>query len=169
VAKTEAAHASLARQLRARAIRRRYVAVVEGRLPLETGTVNAPIGRHLTHRKEMTVRHLGGRAAVTHYRVLARRHTPFLHTVIEVSLETGRTHQIRVHMAHLGYPVFGDPTYGAHPPAFWRSHGVTRQLLHAHRLAFQHPATGRPLTLTAPTPADFAPWLAGLPLQANTR
>ena len=179
VAKTEMAHASLSKQLKARTIRRRYVAVVQGRLPLDTGTVNVPIGRHLTHRKQMTVRHLGGRSAVTHYRVLRRvgsrlkalgsRETPlpsafslqpsaFFYSVIEVSLETGRTHQIRVHMAHLGYPVVGDTTYGKHPASFWQAHGITRQLLHAYQLSFQHPVTKRPVTLTAPIPDDMIPW-----------
>ncbi len=184
VAKTEMAHAALSKQLKARTIHRRYVAVVEGRLPLETGTVNVPIGRHLTHRKQMTVRHLGGRSAVTHYRVIKRFENaecgmrnaelkPGIpnsefpipnYTLIEVKLETGRTHQIRVHMAHLGYPVVGDTTYGKHPASFWQVHGITRQLLHAYQVSFQHPVTKRPVTLTAPVPADMAPWIANLPL-----
>jgi 23S rRNA pseudouridine1911/1915/1917 synthase len=180
VAKTEAAHAALSRQLKARTIRRRYVALVEGHLPLDGGTVNAPIGRHLTHRKVMTVRHLGGRLAVTRYRVLKRtvalgsrlqaqgaslqpptsslEPPSFPYTVIEVSLDTGRTHQIRVHMAHLGHPVVGDTTYGRHPASFWQLVGVRRHLLHAYRLSFQHPASGRPVTVSAPVPDDMARW-----------
>ena len=189
VAKTEAAHAALSRQMKARAIRRRYVALVEGHLPLDAGTVDVPIGRHAIHRKEMTVRHLGGRAAVTHYRVIKRfenaecarlprdaeggqgmrnaelqrnvPNSPFRmphYTLLEVSLETGRTHQIRVHLAHLGHPVAGDTTYGRHPASCWRELGVNRQLLHAYRLSFAHPRTGQRLTLTAPVPDDIVPW-----------
>ncbi|MBI2495315.1 MAG: RluA family pseudouridine synthase, partial [Candidatus Omnitrophica bacterium] len=181
VAKTPQVHTALSKQLKARLIRRRYLALVEGHLPLESGTINAPIGRHQTHRKVMTVRHLGGRSAVTHYRVLRRfdgsrleavgsrevtvpralslEPRAFFCTLIEVSLETGRTHQIRVHMAHLGHPILGDPTYGRHPAGFWQSLGVNRQLLHAHRLSFQHPVSGRPLTISAPAPEDLARWV----------
>ena len=161
VAKTEVAHAALSRQLKARTIRRRYLALVEGHLPLDAGTVDAPIGRHATRRKEMTVRHLGGRAAVTHYRVMRRfsAEGPAAPcTLVEVSLETGRTHQIRVHMAHLGHPVVGDTTYGRHPASFWREAGVDRQLLHAYHLSLTHPRTGRRLTLTAPAPDDIVQW-----------
>ncbi len=192
IAKTEQAHVSLSRQLKARRIHRQYLALVEGHLPLDTGTVNAPIGRHLTHRKVMTIRHLGGRIAVTHYRVLKRTNLqelslgagggrrgagenkqqtipsplaprpsppPFRFTIVDVSLDTGRTHQIRVHMAHLGHPVMGDMTYGKHPAGFWQVMGVKRQLLHAYRLSFQHPATGAALTLSAPVPDDITAWL----------
>ena len=179
VAKTERAHVALSRQLKARTIKRRYLAFVEGHLPLDAGTVNAPIGRHTAHRKVMTVRHLGGRIAVTHYRVLKRfesaecgvrsaelkTDTPNStlripnYTLLEVSLDTGRTHQIRVHMAHLGHPILGDTTYGRQPAAFWRPLGITRQLLHAYRLSFRHPGTGRELTVTAPLPEDMAKWL----------
>ena len=166
VAKTEAALRALSRQLKARAIRRRYVALVDGRLPLDTGTINAPLGRHLTHRKVMTVRHLGGRLAVTHYRVLKRASLqelkpPLPYTVVDVSLDTGRTHQIRVHLAHLGHPLVGDATYGRRPANFWQSVGVTRQLLHAYRLGFQHPVSGRSLTVSAPVPDDMAQWCGG--------
>ena len=191
VAKTEAAHAALSKQLKARTMRRRYVAVVEGRLPLDAGTIDAPLGRHLTHRKIMTVRHLGGRSAVTHYRVLKRLvaqgswlhqnaefgmqnseckattpnselRTPnlFAYTVLDVSLDTGRTHQIRVHMAHVGHPVIGDLTYGRRTATFWQSLGVGRQLLHAYRLTFQHPVTRRAVTASAPVPDDMTPWVS---------
>jgi len=128
----------------------------------------------------MTVRHLGGRSAVTHYRVIKRMvaqgsrlkaqgsglqpsafslEQPLSYTVLEVSLDTGRTHQIRVHMAHLGYPVMGDATYGNRPPAFWHAMGVTRQLLHAHRLTFHHPVTRQPITVSAPIPDDMVQWI----------
>jgi 23S rRNA pseudouridine1911/1915/1917 synthase len=168
VAKTAAAHTLLARQLAARVMRRRYLAVVEGWPAQREGTVRAAIGRHHTHRKEMAVRHLGGRSAVTHYRVVAQRHLPpdparapagLRYAVLEVSLETGRTHQIRVHLAHLGHPVLGDVTYGKRPRAFWTACGVGRQLLHAYRLQFVHPATKRLVSLTAPVPADLRPWV----------
>ena len=187
VAKVPEAHASLSRQLKTRTMRRRYLAVVEGRLPLDAGTVNASIGRHRTHRKEMTIRHLGGRLAVTHYHVLNRchverrmsnveqpsghssldiRHSTFAYTVVDVSLETGRTHQIRVHMAHLGHPVIGDTTYGKRPASFWQALGVNRQLLHAYQLTFQHPTSGRPVSIFAPIPEDMVPWLGTAALTA---
>jgi 23S rRNA pseudouridine1911/1915/1917 synthase len=190
VAKTEAAHHLLSRQLKARRIHRRYLALVEGHLPLDSGTINAAIGRHTIHRKEMTVRHLGGRSAVTHYRVLRRasqdlpsatsnqqpatarglpvagRRSQALtvplrldYTIVEVSLETGRTHQIRVHFAHLGHPVVGDPTYGKHPAGFWQPLGVHRQLLHAYRLTFRHPSTGREVDVQASIPDDMQKWI----------
>jgi len=162
VAKTEVAHAALSRQMKSRAIRRRYIALAEGHLPLDAGTVDAPIGRHAAHRKVMSIRHLGGRVAVTHYRVIKRfapqQPLAFPYTLVELSLETGRTHQIRVHLSHLGHPVLGDTTYGRHPASYWREMGVYRQLLHAYRLSFTHPRTGRPLTLTAPVPDDILRW-----------
>ncbi len=159
VAKTEAAHFALAKQLKARTLKRRYLAVVEGLVPLDTGTVHVPIGRHQTHRKVMTVRHLGGRVATTHYRVVKRVSAGIAHTLLDVSLETGRTHQIRVHMAHLGYPVVGDTAYGRHPASYWTSLGVTRQLLHAYRLRFRHPATGKDVSVEAPLPDDMVRWV----------
>lgn len=166
-AKTAVAHASLSRQLKARTLRRQYLALVEGHLPLDVGTVDAAIGRHLIHRKVMTVRHLGGRRAVTHYRVLRRlvpsegdpATLPIPCSFIGVALETGRTHQIRVHLSHLGHPVVGDTTYGHHPSSYWQAIGVPRQLLHAYRLSFHHPKTGQERTVTAPLPADMRRWL----------
>ena len=172
VAKTEAAHAALSRQLKARTMRRRYLAFVEGHLPLDAGTINAPIGRHLTHRKVMTVRHLGGRSALTHYRVLKRfgetglGPPAFLYTLVEVSLETGRTHQIRVHMAHLGHPVLGDLVYGRRPMAYWQAMGIGRQLLHAYAIRFVHPTTRTPVTLKSRIPEDMSRWLGGYDIDA---
>ena len=160
VAKTELSHIALSRQLKARLITRRYLALLEGHLPLQQGTVDVPIGRHALHRKEMTVRHFGGRHAVTHYRVLKRGTVQgFECSVIEAALETGRTHQIRVHMAHLGHPVAGDLTYGKRSAAFWQQLGIARQMLHAYRLSFQHPVTGRTAELRAPIPQDMAVWI----------
>ncbi len=187
VAKTDVAHTALSRQLKARMIRRRYLALVEGHVPLNSGTIDAPVGRHLAHRKVMAVRHLGGRSAVTHYRVLKRfgsalrvqgsglgavAPTPeprapsdFPYTLIEVSLETGRTHQIRVHMAHLGHPVLGDPVYGRRPPSYWAGRGISRQLLHAFSLRFVHPTTRTPVEVSARMPEDMARWIPGGPLE----
>ncbi len=165
VAKTEQAHIALSRQLKARTIHRRYLALVEGQMPLDRGTIDVPIGRHLTHRKVLTVRHLGGRSAVTHYRVIKRfgaQALPFPHTLLEVALDTGRTHQIRVHMAHMGHPVIGDATYGNHPPSYWLPLGVTRQLLHAAGLTFEHPVHRRAVVLSAAIPQDMVHWMPGV-------
>ena len=176
VAKTDTALRLLARQLKARTISRHYVACVEGHLPYDEGRVEAAIGRHPTHRKEMAIRLLGGRQAVTHYHVLKRVGTrdprpetrdasPFPYTIVDVKLETGRTHQIRVHFRHLRHPVVGDTVYGNHAEPFWTARGVTHQLLHAYAIRFLHPATGAPVELVAEVPADMRPWLAGCVLQ----
>jgi len=166
IAKTELALRLLARQLKARTMSRRYVALVEGHVPMDEGRVDASIGRHRTHRKQMSVRYLGGRQAVTHYRVLQRLATdaqprPFRYTVIEARLETGRTHQIRVHMAHLGHPVLGDPVYSRHPAGFWEALGIARQLLHASAIQFTHPATEQTMALTSGIPEDMMRWIEG--------
>jgi 23S rRNA pseudouridine1911/1915/1917 synthase len=167
IAKTPQALLVVSRQMKARAIRRSYLAVVEGSLPMDSGTIDASIARHEVHRKRMTVRHLGGRRAVTRYAVLRRfsRKTAGVFpeallpcSLVRLELDTGRTHQIRVHMAHLGYPVLGDSVYGNRAATFWESHGIRRQLLHAYQLILRHPATGFPLKLQAPPPADFLPW-----------
>lgn len=174
VAKTETALRLLARQLKARTMSRRYVAFVDGHVPYNEGTVEAAIGRHHKDRKLMAVRYLGGRQAVTHYRVLKRfganLQSPirnpqlFPYTLLEVTLETGRTHQIRVHMAHLGHPVLGDPVYSRHPAGYWRGLGITRQLLHAYAIRFLHPATNQPVQCQITVPEDMNPWLSGYDL-----
>ena len=165
IAKTPQAHLILSRQLKARTMHRAYVAVVEGQPPFDTGTVDAAVGRHLVHRKRMTIQYLGGRHAVTHYRVLKRtalvassaeRGKKVDAAVMELMLDTGRTHQIRVHMAHVGYPVVGDTVYGRHTDTFWQSFGIERQLLHAYRLSFRHPDTHLPLTVKGKIPEDVA-------------
>ncbi len=172
IAKTDQALLLLSRQMKARTIHREYLCVVQGHLPMDSGTVEASIGRHATNRKVMTVRHLDGRRAVTHYRVIARNHIDMpeqagLHasrdgrlacTLLALKLDTGRTHQIRVHMAHMGYPVLGDVIYSAHPASFWQVLEVERQLLHAYRLSFRHPTSNKWVTLDAPIPDDFARW-----------
>ncbi|MBI4353842.1 MAG: RluA family pseudouridine synthase [Candidatus Omnitrophica bacterium] len=180
VAKTELAHRSLSRQLKSRTLNRTYLALVKGHVPFEEGAIDAAIGRHQVRRKEMTVRYLGGREAVTRYRVLKRltigdtkqipqlvcvpalTRLPFPYTLLEVKLQTGRTHQIRVHMAHLGHPVLGDVVYGSHPQRFWSELGIQRQLLHAAAIRFQHPTRNAPVELTAPLPQDMACWLPGV-------
>src|SRR5690606_37075899 len=144
VAKNDEAHRRLADELRQRRIIRLYVAAAWGHLPAEEMTTDAPIGRHPTDRKRMAVVE-GGRRAVTHFRVLERWRAADL---VRARLETGRTHQIRVHLAHLGHPVVGDPVYGARRSP-WELEG---QCLHARRLGFRHPRTGAWMTFTTPLP-----------------
>jgi 23S rRNA pseudouridine1911/1915/1917 synthase len=151
VAKSEAALRDLQAQVAARTMRRTYLALVTGRPALDEGTVNAPIGRDRRHRTRMAVVRTG-RPAVTRYRVLERMAA---HALVEAHLVTGRTHQIRVHFAHLGHPVAGDPVYGRRGPDA-RALGLSRQALHAYRLQFRHPRTGAAAAFEAAPPADFA-------------
>jgi len=167
-AKTEAAQLSLVRQLQARTMKRIYLALVRGNLTRD-GTVDAPIGRHPHHRTRMAVvkEHEAGKPAVTRYRVLDRF---AFHTLVECQLETGRTHQIRVHMQSIGYPLEGDAVYGPNMTgidnevrAVIRDFG--RQALHARRLTFEHPREGVERTFEAPIPDDmreFIDFAAGL-------
>ena len=148
VCKTDAAHRSLAEQLKEHSINRRYRAIVYGNLADDTGTINAPIGRHPVDRKKMAVNRANGREAVTHYRVLERFGR---FTYIECRLETGRTHQIRVHMTSIGHPLLGDDVYGPSSCPF-RLEGQT---LHAMVLGFIHPSTGTYMEFTAPLPEYF--------------
>ncbi len=165
IARTLRAHADLVAQLRERTVSRDYDALVRG-LVISGGTVDAPLGRHPTARTRMAVV-AGGREAVTHYRVAQRLPR---HSLLRVSLETGRTHQIRVHMAHIGNPVVGDPLYGGRlqlpagtgPACAAALTAFRRQALHASRLSLRHPATGATMTWEAPLPADFAALLATL-------
>jgi len=151
VAKDDATHLALTRDLAARRVERRYLALVQGRLPAEAGTVDAPVRRHPRDRKRMAVVEAGGRRAVTHWRVLETFPAVQL---VEATLETGRTHQVRVHLAALRHPLVGDRAYGADPTLAARL-GVGRPFLHAWRLAFPHPADGRRVELTEPLPADL--------------
>jgi 23S rRNA pseudouridine1911/1915/1917 synthase len=150
VAKDDATHLALARDLAAHRVERRYLALVQGRLPADTGTVDAPVGRHPRDRKRMAVVP-GGRRAVTHWRVLETFPAVQL---AEATLETGRTHQVRVHLASLRHPLVGDRTYGADPTLAARL-GVDRPFLHAWRLAFTHPSDGHRIDLTEPLPPDL--------------
>lgn len=170
VARSLEAHTALVRALEARDVRREYEAVVHG-VMTGGGTVDAPLGRHPADRKRMAVRE-DGRPAVTHYRVLERFRA---HTHVRVVLETGRTHQIRVHLAHAGYPIVGDPVYGRRlalpkgptPRLVETLRRFRRQALHAARLEFRHPADGRPLAFEAPAPADFLDLLDALRADAR--
>jgi len=148
VAKNDAAHLDLARQLSERKVDRRYLALAHGVVKNDRGTVDAPIGRHPRDRQRMAVTPGGGKPAVTHYRVL-ERHRDL--TYLELKLETGRTHQIRVHMAWLGHPVVGDPKYGPAKNRF----GLEGQFLHAGALGFVHPRSGERMAFEAPLPPDL--------------
>ncbi len=147
-AKNDRAHLALAAQLQDHSLARTYEAVAVGGLREDSGTVDAPIGRHPVDRKKMAVDRKNGREAVTHWIVLAR-YPGYTH--VECRLETGRTHQIRVHLASIGHPLLGDTVYGAKKPV----PGLAGQCLHARRLRFVHPATGEPVELECPLPDWF--------------
>lgn len=153
VAKTDEAHRSLAEQIEKKTARRIYVAIADGNFREDSGTVDAPIGRNPRDRKKMAVVEKG-RRAVTHYEVLERFGA---YTLVRYELETGRTHQIRVHSAYIHHPVTGDSLYGGSTAIF-----KDGQLLHAEKLILKNPATGEEITFTAPLPADFAAVLARL-------
>ena len=141
IAKDDAAHLALSAQLANHEMEKHYRAVVEGNMPAASGTVNAPIGRSARDRKKMAIRP-DGRSAVTEWTVMKPQ---MRGTLLDVHILTGRTHQIRVHMASIGHPVMGDPIYG-HPA------NAPRLMLHAYSLRFTHPGTGQPVTFTAPCP-----------------
>ena len=142
----------LAAQLSDRTLSRTYLAIVRGRIKADSGVMEGPIGRHPLKRKRMAVV-AGGRFARTRYEVVERRRT---HTLLRCDLDTGRTHQIRVHLAALGHPVAGDTDYGG------RESGAERPMLHAWRLRLRHPRTGTDMTFEAPPPEDFQRFWAGL-------
>ena len=165
VARTPEAHTALAAAMSAREITREYLALCSG-VMTGGGTIDEPIGRHRTQRTRMAVRS-DGRPAVTHYRVVQRFRA---HTLVRVTLDTGRTHQIRVHLAHVGFPVVGDPVYGgrrrlpagATPALAKELRTFARQALHAARLRVVHPLTGREMEWEAPVPSDMQRLLAAL-------
>ena len=148
VAKNDFAHQALAAQIQDHSLRRTYVCLVVGGMREDSGTIDAPIGRHPSDRKKMAVVERGGRSAVTHWRVLERFAG---YTLLECRLETGRTHQIRVHMAYRSHPIVGDMVYGRKHPEL----GQDTQCLHARALTFRHPRTGEEMTLTCPLPKEF--------------
>ncbi len=148
ICKNDKAHNFVAEQLKEHSITRKYRAIVNGVIKEDEGTVNAPIGRHPTERKKMAINEKNGKRAVTHYRVLERFAN---HTYIECQLETGRTHQIRVHMASLHHPLLGDTVYGSQKNPYH----LEGQTLHAMVLGLIHPSTGSYLEVTAPLPEYF--------------
>ena len=148
VAKNDLAHTVLASQLKDHTMARTYEAIVCGNLKEDSGTVDAPIGRHPSDRKKMTVTARNSKEAVTHWEVV-KRYRGYTH--IRCKLETGRTHQIRVHMAHIGHPILGDTVYGRKKPEL----GQDSQCLHAGALCFRHPRDGRPVMVFAPLPEYF--------------
>ena len=148
VAKNDLAHTVLASQLKDHTMARTYEAIVCGNFKEDSGTVDAPIGRHPTDRKKMCVTQRNGKKAVTHWEVIARYRG---YTHVRCRLQTGRTHQIRVHMAHIGHPILGDTVYGHKKPEL----GQDSQCLHAGVLCFRHPRDGRPVMVMAPLPQYF--------------
>ena len=155
VCKNDEAHQKIAAQLKEHSITRRYRAVVSGNLKEDVGRIEGPIGRHPTDRKKMAINRQHGKEAVTHYQVLERLHGA---TYIECRLETGRTHQIRVHMASIGHPLLGDTVYGSGK----NPHHLQGQALHAMVLGFVHPRTGEYMEFVAPLPEYFTRLLEDL-------
>ncbi len=155
VAKNDFAHHSLAAQIKVHSFTRIYEAVVIGNLKDDRGTVNAPIGRHPVNRKKMAVTEKNSRNAVTHYEVI-QRYEGYTH--IRLKLETGRTHQIRVHMAYIGHPVAGDTVYGSKKPV----KGLNGQCLHARIIGFRHPRNDRYIEFTSKLPKYFTDFLKQL-------
>jgi len=157
VAKTDASHRALAAQLEDHSLYREYRALVQGGFKTDTGTVDAPIGRHPVDRKKMAVIRDGAhtaKEAVTHYTVLARYGSV---SELSLRLETGRTHQIRVHMASLGHPLLGDTVYGGGKTPFEKKHAalLSGQALHAERISFIHPSSGERVSFSSPLPKEF--------------
>lgn len=156
ICKNDQAHRSIAEQLKVHSITRKYHAIVYNNIAEEEGTVDAPIGRNPNDRKKMAVNYKNGKHAVTHYRVLERLKNQF--TYIECSLETGRTHQIRVHMSKIHHPLLGDEVYGPKKDKF----NLTGQCLHAKTLGFMHPRTGEYVEFDSPLPEYFEEMLKKL-------
>lgn len=154
-AKNDLAHVSLAEQLKEHSVSRTYIALVHGNMPHDQGTVDAPIGRDAQDRKLFAVTERNSKTAVTHFTVLERIGGDF--TLLELKLETGRTHQIRVHMKYIGYPLAGDPVYGRS-----KTVALNGQALHAAALGFTHPRSGERLSFEVPLPDDFQHVLTSL-------
>ena len=162
IAKNDPTHLALSTQFAGREVRKIYHAIVCGRVTPEQGDIRAAIARHPTHRKRMAVTDGGGREAWTSYRVLERLREA---TLVEALPHTGRTHQIRVHLKHLGFPLVGDATYGNRQNkrlTELTGYHAPRQMLHAHKLAFRHPRTGKKMSFEVPWPEDFKEALTAL-------
>lgn len=164
VAKNDQSHRKLADQFAHREVKKKYIALVHGWIKKESGTISASISRDRARRTRMTTRHSGGREAVSHYQVVHRIDSPYgKFTLVEVKIDTGRTHQIRVHLSSIGHPVVGDTLYGA--PREMRPHrlkhgtapalSLHRNFLHAAQLELAHPRTGAKISLTSPLPAEL--------------
>jgi 23S rRNA pseudouridine1911/1915/1917 synthase len=150
IARTAIAHLALAEQMKRHEIVKRYLALVEGVVALDQGSIDAPIGRDRRHRQQMAITAVRSRVARTHFRVLERFSK---HTLLQLELETGRTHQIRVHLKAIGHPIVGDPVYGSGNVS--RGFMLKRQFLHAYQIEFIHPTTGKTIHLEAPIPVDL--------------
>ena len=162
VAKNDEAHRKLSAQFAAREVKKKYVALVHGWVKKDSGTLTQSISRDPVRRIKMTTRLEGGRTAVTHYRVARRLDTKFgKFSLLEVRIDTGRTHQIRVHLSGLGHPVVGDTLYGA-PAKVEGVAALGRYFLHAHRIRFHLPTTGEEVTVVSPLPSELEEWLDGL-------
>lgn len=155
ICKNDRAHNCIAKQLKVHSITRKYHAIVWNNLLQDTGLIDAPIGRHPIDRKKMAINYKNGKPAITHYKVLERFGK---YTYIECELETGRTHQIRVHMTSIGHPLLGDPVYGPAKQPF----KLQGQVLHAKVLGFTHPSTGEYMEFETPLPEYFSELLAKL-------
>jgi 23S rRNA pseudouridine1911/1915/1917 synthase len=161
IARTEEAYLAMVEKMKNRLVERTYLALVVGSVSTDSGTIDAPMGRSRGNRKRMSVDQVAGRRAVSRFKVVERFGQDF--TVVKVSLETGRTHQIRVHFTHIGYPVVGDPEYSRGKSA--RQLGLDRQFLHACQLRFDHPFTGEALEFTSEIPEDLEDALSRLRLK----
>lgn len=175
VAKDDVTHRALVRQFSGRAVKKRYLALGHGWLKQDSGTVREPISRDVQRRTRMTTRRRGGREAISHYKVLERVDSPYgRFSLVEVKIETGRTHQIRVHLSSIGHPVVGDTLYGA-PRELHRKGdksaktlSLTRNFLHAAAIEFMHPRSGVPLSFARPLPPDLEAFLTRLREQKNS-
>lgn len=148
VAKNDSAHINIVKQLKQRQIKRIYLALTFGNIVEDKGTIDAPIGRHPVNRKKMSVVPVNSKHAITHFTVLERFSN---YTLLEVDIETGRTHQIRVHLSYIGYPIVGDPVYSRKKNPF----AIQGQALHAYKLGFCHPTSRQYMKFNAPIPDDF--------------
>jgi len=152
VARTQEALRSLSMQFKNRIVQKRYCALVAGIIKKGSGTIEAGIGRHVKERKKISVHTHKAREAVSLFKVKERFRNA---TLVEVEIKTGRTHQIRVHMAHIGFPILGDRVYGGPKAAKFGGEAIARQMLHAESLSLQHPDTGHPMTFSVPLPRDM--------------